>query len=75
MFILRPYASRAHAKLTIENGVFYIENLSETNFTYVNNTKITAKTELKTGDELGLGGTNINGKCQSEAAYFLVRID
>lgn len=71
----KSYVSRAHAKLTIENGVFYIENLSGTNFTYVNNKKIAAKTELKNGDELGLGGTNINGKRQSEAAYFLVRID
>lgn len=71
----KSYVSRAHAKLTIEDGIFYIENLSGTNFTYVNNKKIVGKTELKNGDELGLGGTNINGKCQSEAAYFLVRID
>ncbi len=71
----KSYVSRAHAKLTIEDGLFYIENLSGTNFTYVNNKKIAGKTELKNGDELGLGGTNINGKCQSEAAYFLVRID
>ena len=71
----KSYVSRAHAKLTIEDGAFYIENLSGTNFTYVNNKKIVVKTELKNGDELGLGGTNINGRCQSEAAYFLVRID
>lgn len=71
----KSYVSRAHAKLIIENNKFYIENLSETNFTYVNNKKIVEKTELKNGDELGLGGTNVNGKCQSEAAYFSVRID
>ena len=71
----KSYVSRTHAKLTIEAGAFYIENLSGTNFTYVNNRKIVTKTQLKNGDELGLGGTNINGKCQSEAAYFLVRID
>lgn len=71
---VKSYVSRAHARLTITDGVFYIENLSGTNFTYVNNKKIVEKTELKNGDELGLGGTNINGKCQSEAAYFLVRI-
>lgn len=71
----KRYVSRTHAKLTIEGGAVYIENLSGTNFTYVNNKKIVAKTELKNGDELGLGGTNINGKCQSEAAYFLVRIE
>ena len=71
----KHYVSRTHAKLTIEGGAVYIENLSGTNFTYVNNKKIVAKTELKNGDELGLGGTNINGKCQSDAAYFLVRIE
>lgn len=71
----KSYVSRAHAKLTIENAVFYIENLSGTNFTYVNNKKITEKTELKNGDELGLGGTSINGKRQSDAAYFIARID
>lgn len=71
----KSYVSRAHARLMIEDGGFYIENLSGTNFTYVNNRKIVEKTELKNGDELGLGGVNINGKCQSEAAYFLVRID
>ena len=73
--VAKRYVSRTHAKLTIEGGAVYIENLSGTNFTYVNNKKIVAKTELKNGDELGLGGTNINGKCQSEAAYFLVRIE
>ena len=71
----KSYVSRAHAKLTREAGALYIENLSGTNFTYVNNQKIVARTALKNGDELGLGGTSINGKCQPEAAYFLVRMD
>lgn len=70
----KSYVSRAHAKLLLENNELYIENLSGTNFTYINNKKITAKEKLSDGDEIGLGGTNINGKCQSEAAYFLVRI-
>lgn len=71
----KSYVSRAHARLTVENAVLYVENLSGTNFTYVNNKRITAKTALQNGDELGLGGISINGKCQSEAAYFSVRID
>lgn len=70
----KSYVSRAHAKLILENNELYIENLSGTNFTYINNKKITAKEKLSDGDEIGLGGTNVNGKCQSEAAYFLVRI-
>ena len=71
---VKSYVSRSHAKLTIMNGKFFIENMSNTNFTYVNNQKITEKTRLNDGDEIGLGGTNINGKSQSMAAYFLVRI-
>lgn len=70
----KSYVSRAHAKLTLENNELFIENLSGTNFTYINNKKITTKEKLADGDEIGLGGTNVNGNCQSEAAYFLVRI-
>jgi hypothetical protein len=70
----KPYVSRTQAQLTVEAGTLYIENLSKTNYTYVNNRRITEKTPLQDGDELGLGGTNIDGKCQEQAAYFLVRI-
>lgn len=73
--VSKRYVSRTHARLTVENKALYIENLSGTNFTYVNNQRILEKTELKDGDELGLGGTNINGKHQAEAAYFIVRIN
>ena len=71
---VKSYVSRSHARITKVNDELYIENLSNTNFTYVNNNKITEKTKLQDGDEIGLGGTNINGKCQEQAAYFLVRI-
>lgn len=71
----KSYVSRSHAKFVVENEELYIENLSGTNFTYVNNKKITGKVKLENGDEIGLGGTNLNGKCQSEAAYFIVRIE
>lgn len=70
----KSYVSRSHAKLTLVNNELFIENLSNTNFTYVNNKKIMEKTKLQDGDEIGLGGTNVNGKCQEQAAYFLVRI-
>ena len=63
------------SKKTIKTkNELFIENLSNTNFTYVNNKKILEKTKLQDGDEIGLGGTNLNGKCQEQAAYFLVRI-
>lgn len=71
---VKSYVSRSHARLSIINGKLFIENMSNTNFTYVNNQKITGKTQLKDGDEIGLGGTSVNGKSQSMAAYFLVRI-
>lgn len=71
----KSYVSRSHAKFVVENEELYIENLSGTNFTYVNNKQITGKVKLENGDEIGLGGTNLNGKCQSEAAYFIVRIE
>ena len=70
----KSYVSRSHAKLTVVDKEFFIENLSSTNFTYVNNKKITDRTKLKDGDEIGLGGTNLNGKRQEQAAYFLVRV-
>lgn len=70
----KSYVSRSHAKIIKANEELFVENLSNTNFTYVNNKKITDKTKLQDGDELGLGGTNLNGKCQEQAAYFLVRI-
>ena len=69
----KSYVSRIHARLTVREGELYIENLSGTNFTFVNNKKITSVTRLQCGDEIGLGGKSINGKRQDSAAYFLVR--
>lgn len=70
---VKSYVSRSHAKLLLTGDVLYIENMSHTNFTYVNNRKITEKTELQDGDEVGLGGVNVNGERQEQAAYFKVR--
>lgn len=71
----KPYVSRQHAEITIEDKRLYIENLSKTNYTYVNNIRIPQeKYELQDGDEVGLGGNCQNGNRQKEAAYFLVRI-
>lgn len=70
----KGYVSRIHAKIIIENNELYIENLSNTNFTYVNNERIVKRTVLQDGDEIGLGGTSTNGTRQEQAAYFIVRI-
>ena len=69
----KAYVSRQHAKITKEDNKVYIENLSNTNFTFVNNQKITGKTELHIDDEIGLGGNETNGSRQSEAAYLILR--
>lgn len=71
----KQYVSRVHAKLTVENGDLYIENLSTTNFTYVNNIRIPqGKVKLSVNDEVGLGGIVVNGVRQPEAAYFIVGV-
>lgn len=69
----KAYVSRQHAKIMKEDDKVYIENLSNTNFTFVNNQKITEKTELHIDDEIGLGGNETNGSRQSEAAYLILR--
>lgn len=70
----KAFVSRNHAKITIENNDLFIENLSTTNFTFINNKKIFEKVKLNDGDELGFGGICINNERQEQAAYFLVRI-
>ena len=69
----KPYVSRQHAKLIKEANRVFIENLSGTNYTFVNNQRIAERTELKFDDEIGLGGNEVNGKRQDEAAYFVLR--
>ena len=73
----KAYVSRQQAELISENGKLYIRNLSKTNFTYVNNTKITddEKHELNAGDEIGMGGNVNGGKRQESAAYFIVKAE
>ena len=69
----KVYVSRQHAKIIKEDDKVYIENLSNTNFTFVNNQKIAEKTELHIDDEIGLGGNEINGSRQTDAAYLILR--
>ena len=49
--------SRRHAKLTIEAGLVFIEDLDSTNFTFVNRQKLAPNTPtaLSNGDEVRLG--------------------
>lgn len=69
----KHFVSRIHAKLTVEDGMLYVENLSSTNYTFVNNIKVpTGRSRLQVGDELAFGGIAINGMRQEDAAYFIV---
>lgn len=74
----KSYVSRKHAELTLDcaAGTLTIKNLNTTNYTFVNNQMISGDipTQLKDGDEIGLGGNECNGSRQTQAAYFLVRI-
>ena len=72
----KMYVSRQHAKLTIVAGKVLIENLSKTNRTFINNAEIsqTDPTPLTDGDEIGLGGIEIKGERQKDAAYFLFKV-
>jgi len=70
--INKQYVSRKHCRFYFENNELYIEDLGSTNGTYIDNKKICEKTKLKLGNEVGLGGTMVDGNRQPQAAYFIV---
>jgi pSer/pThr/pTyr-binding forkhead associated (FHA) protein len=47
--------SKKHAKMTFTDGKFYIEDLSSSNGTFLNGTRVHARSALKNGDLLRLG--------------------
>ncbi|MGD8397482.1 MAG: zinc-ribbon domain-containing protein [Anaerolineae bacterium] len=49
--------SRRHARIIVENGVYYVEDLDSTNFTFVNKQKLAPKTRqrIADGDEIRFG--------------------
>ena len=52
--IVIPHASvsREHARITQENGIFYIEDLKSRNHTFVNSRQITERTPLRPDDRI-----------------------
>jgi two-component system cell cycle response regulator len=48
-------ASRAHAKVTVRDGVVTIEDLASRNGTYVNGEKLTGTRRLEDGDKIQIG--------------------
>jgi ABC-type multidrug transport system ATPase subunit len=63
-----PLVSWQHAKVTRSGDKVFIEDLSSRNGTFVDGVRITAKTELRMGQEVGLGGFQFrlveNGKLE-----------
>ncbi len=51
--------SRRHACLTYENGAYWIEDQASRGGTWVNGEKITAKTQIKPGDIITVGQTEL----------------
>ncbi len=51
--------SRNHAKITCDEGVYWIEDLNSTNGTLLNGRKILSPEKLKDGDLINLGETNV----------------
>jgi ABC transport system ATP-binding/permease protein len=49
-------ASRRHAQITADGGVYRIQDLGSSNGTYVNGAKVTEQA-LTPGDEVSVGGT------------------
>lgn len=50
-------ASRAHARITYEDGAYWIEDLNSTNGTWVNRHRLSRRVELHRGDVVQIGQT------------------
>ena len=68
----KSYVSRKQCRFYMQDGKLYLENLSSTNPTFVNDQQIGSTVEVKDGDEVRLGGFCKDGKRQELAAYLLV---
>jgi len=53
------FCSRKHAQVSWENGTCYIQDLSSTNGTRVNNIRIEGKSKLNNHDIINLGNTEL----------------
>lgn len=70
----KPYVSRVHCAITVTGEGVFLEDLNNTNYSFVNNTRATGRVKLENGDSLSLGGLLVGGKRQLSAAYFTVKV-
>ena len=49
------YVSNVHARISVSNGSYMIEDLGSTNGTYLNRAKVTVPTAVAPGDEIKIG--------------------
>ena len=59
--------SRQHAKITVEGGAVFVEDLNSTNGTFVNGTRIAEKLQLSDGDEVAFDVNKFTVAVVSEA--------
>lgn len=59
--IKEPAVSRKHARFMVDNGVLYIEDVSEHNGTYINGSKLPplGRSKVQEGDKINLGRAEI----------------
>jgi len=60
--------SKKHAKLTFADGKFYIEDLSSSNGTFLNGTRVHARTALRNGDLIRLGAVIVKFEISKQDA-------
>ncbi len=53
--IMDKYISSIHCKITIDEGVHFLEDMESVNGTYLNNENIQDVVELRNGDRIGIG--------------------
>ena len=72
----KVYVSRQHARFTVVAEKVFVENLSKTNKTFLDNEEIPDATHvaLSNGEEIGLGGKVIDQARQDKAAYFIFQV-
>ena len=59
-----PLVSRRHAKITVAAGRVLVEDLHSKNGTLVKGRRISAPTELRHGDEIGIGPVRLRLECK-----------